>query len=121
MIALIRRHASCGSNARGTRLQAPDHAAGGEDETRERVREEDCRAAALGGRSRACGVSAFRCRPHRYKHRWSAITDVTHSTLYFYFNCEQDVRAFQAKFATNMGPGFDNAVANHSYMAQPTS
>lgn len=47
--------------------------------------------------------------------------DVDHAVHYFYFNREEDVRAFQAKFAANLGPDFNNAVAKHSYMPPPTS
>lgn len=44
-----------------------------------------------------------------------------HSVHYFWFNRWMDVVAFQNKFAGNMGPDFDNVVAEHSYRTMPTA
>jgi hypothetical protein len=44
------------------------------------------------------------------------VADTDHAMHYFYFNREEDFQAFQAKFAANLGPDFNNAVADHSYM-----
>jgi hypothetical protein len=43
-----------------------------------------------------------------------------HSMHYFWFNQWADVMAFQNQFAGNMGPDFDNAIAEHSYRTMPT-
>jgi hypothetical protein len=44
-----------------------------------------------------------------------------HSVHYFWFNQSSDLTAFQCKFADNIGPDVDNAVADLSFKATSTA
>lgn len=49
------------------------------------------------------------------------VTDADCSMHYFWFNREADVLAFMAKFEGNVGPDFNNAVADTSYALMQAS